>query len=135
MKQIRKRRQIPYDITYGWNLKYGTNDPICKTETNSRTWRTDLRLPRGRAGGSGMDGGFGISRCNLLHLERISNEVLLFSTGNSTQSLGVEHGGRQYEKEKVHVCMTWSLCCAAEMDTTMSINYNKNLKKGKPLHS
>ena len=23
-----------YDITYMWNLKYGTNDPICKTETD-----------------------------------------------------------------------------------------------------
>ena len=24
-----------YDITYMWNLKYGTNEPICKTETDS----------------------------------------------------------------------------------------------------
>jgi len=30
-------RQIPYDITSMWNLKYGTNEPICRTETNSRT--------------------------------------------------------------------------------------------------
>ena len=27
-------RQIPYDITYIWNLKYGTNEPIYKTETD-----------------------------------------------------------------------------------------------------
>ena len=27
-----RKRQIPYDITYLWNLKYGTDDPICKTE-------------------------------------------------------------------------------------------------------
>ena len=27
-----RERQIPYDITYMWNLKYGTNEPICKTE-------------------------------------------------------------------------------------------------------
>ena len=30
----------------------------------------------GKGGGSGMDGEFGVSRCKLFHLERISNEVL-----------------------------------------------------------
>ena len=32
-----RERQIPYDITYMWNLKYDTNEPIYKTETNSQT--------------------------------------------------------------------------------------------------
>ena len=32
-----RERQIPYDITYMWNLKYGANDPIYKTETDSQT--------------------------------------------------------------------------------------------------
>ena len=45
-------------------------------------------------GGSGMDGEFGIGRCKLLHLEWISNEVLLHSTGNYNQSLRIEHDGR-----------------------------------------
>ena len=30
-------RQILYDITYMWNLKYDTNEPIYKTETESQT--------------------------------------------------------------------------------------------------
>ena len=30
-----KKRQIPYDITYIWNLKYDTNEPIYETETDS----------------------------------------------------------------------------------------------------
>ena len=30
-----------------WNLKYGTNEPIYKTETDSQAQRTDLWLPRG----------------------------------------------------------------------------------------
>ena len=38
--------QISYAITYMWNLKYGTDEPIDKTETDSQRWRTDLRLPR-----------------------------------------------------------------------------------------
>ena len=34
-EEVRKR-QIPYDITYTWNLKYGTYEPIYKTETDSQ---------------------------------------------------------------------------------------------------
>ena len=30
-----RKRQIPYDITYMWNLKYNTNEHIYKTETYS----------------------------------------------------------------------------------------------------
>ena len=29
------QRKIPYDIIYMWNLKYNTNEPIYKTETDS----------------------------------------------------------------------------------------------------
>ena len=32
-----RERQIPYDITYMWNLKYGTKEPMYKTETDSQT--------------------------------------------------------------------------------------------------
>ena len=32
-----RERQIPYDITYMLNLKYGANEPIYKTETDSQT--------------------------------------------------------------------------------------------------
>ena len=41
-------RQVSYDITYIWNVIYGTSEPIYRKEINSRTWRTDLWLPRGR---------------------------------------------------------------------------------------
>ena len=33
-------------------------------------------------GGTWMDWAFGVSRCRLLHLEWISNEILLYLTGN-----------------------------------------------------
>ena len=32
-----RERQISYDITYMWNLKYDTNELICETETDSQT--------------------------------------------------------------------------------------------------
>ena len=32
-----REKQIPYDITYMWNLKYDTNELIYETETESGT--------------------------------------------------------------------------------------------------
>ena len=32
-----RERQIPYNITYMWNLKYDTNELIYETETDSQT--------------------------------------------------------------------------------------------------
>ena len=32
-----RERQIPYDISYTWNLKYDTNELIYETETDSQT--------------------------------------------------------------------------------------------------
>ena len=32
-----RERQIPYDTTYMWNLKYDTTEPTYETETDSRT--------------------------------------------------------------------------------------------------
>ena len=29
-----RERQVPYDITYFWNLTYGINEPIYQTETD-----------------------------------------------------------------------------------------------------
>ena len=52
-----------------------------------------------------MDWEIGVSRCKLLCLEWISNEVLLYNTGNYVQSLGIKHDGRLYEKKNVGVCV------------------------------
>ena len=48
--KLERERQIPYDITYMWNLKGGTNEPIYRTETDSQTQRTVLWLLRGKDG-------------------------------------------------------------------------------------
>ena len=48
LSEVRRERQILYDITYMWNLKYGTDEPVYNPETDSQTKRTDLWLPRGR---------------------------------------------------------------------------------------
>ena len=53
-----------------------------------------LVIAKGERGGSGMGREFEVGRCKLLHLEWISNEVLLYSTENYIQSLGIENDGR-----------------------------------------
>ena len=67
-----------------WNLKYGTNEPIYETETDSGAQKTGVRLPRGRrVGREGRE--LGISRCKLLYIEWIGKKVLLYSTGSYIQ--------------------------------------------------
>ena len=57
-----QERQIPYNITYIWNLKYDPNEPIYKTETASLTQRTEEV-------GGGIEWEAGMSRCKLLSRE------------------------------------------------------------------
>ena len=104
LSKSKRERQIPYDITYMWNLKYGTNEPIYKTETESWTKRTDLWLPRGGEGGRGMDWEFGIGRCKLLHLEWINCKLLMYSTGNYIQYPVISHNGKEYKK-RMYICV------------------------------
>ena len=35
LSEVRKK-QIPYDITYMWNLKYDTDEPVSEIETASQ---------------------------------------------------------------------------------------------------
>ena len=48
-----RERQIPHDIIYMWNLKKNTNEIIYKTEIDPQTWKTKLRLPKGKWWGEG----------------------------------------------------------------------------------
>jgi len=72
---------------------------------------------KGERGGSGMDWQSEVSRCKLLHLEWMSNGVLLYSTGNCVQSLGIEHD-RGCEKKKIYM-YDWSLYHITEIGTTL----------------
>lgn len=59
-----KQKDKYHTITYMWNPKYGTTEPIYTTETDSQTRRADLWLPRGRRGGCGMYREFGVVDAN-----------------------------------------------------------------------
>ena len=58
------QKEIPYDITYMWNLKYDINELIYETETDSQTQRTDLELPREREFGERRTGSLGLADAN-----------------------------------------------------------------------
>ena len=52
-----RERQMAYDITYMWNIKYDTDEHICKTKTDSQTQGADVWLPVGWEVQEGWTGG------------------------------------------------------------------------------
>ena len=72
----------------------------CKLEKHSVFFRLV------EEGGSGLDGEFGVGRCKLLHLEWISNKTLLYTTGNYSQSPGIEHDRDDMRKRMyIYICL------------------------------
>ena len=72
--------------------------------------------------GKGVEGGMEweveVSRCKLLYIGWI-NKVLLYSTENYIQYPMINQNGKEYEKKNANICITESLCCTAEMNTTL----------------
>ena len=81
--QSEGERQIPWDITC-------TNLSI----ENKQTQGEQTYGCQGRRGGTGRDWESGVSRCKRLHLEWISNEILLYTPENYIWSLVMEDDGR-----------------------------------------
>ena len=100
-------------------IPHQQNLPALRNWKRLRDMENRLVAAKAGWGWSGMDGEFGVGRCKGSHFEWISSAVLLYSTGNYIHSLKIEHDGRWYEKKKVYICMTGSLCCTAEIDTTL----------------
>ena len=100
-----------------WNLKYVTDEPVCGTEPDLQTWRTDLWLPRGKGrewNGLGVWGQY--MQTIIFTMDRQLGtsyvtgttyliSMLLYSIGNYIQSLGMDQDGRQYEKRHVYICV------------------------------
>ena len=64
-------------------------------------------------------------RGKLLYIGWINNKVLLYSTGKYIQYLVIKDNGKGYEKEdtNTYVHVSESLCCTAEINTTLQTNY------------
>jgi len=72
------------------------------TETESKTLKTNVWLPKG-AGGK-MDWGFATGLGTLLYMEWMFSVDMLDSTGNSTQYSVLIYTGKESEKEWICVC-------------------------------
>ena len=65
-----------------------------------------------------MDGVLGVNRCRLLFLEKINNEILLCSTGNSVQSLMMEHDNGRKKNVRMYVELGY-LAIQQKIDRTL----------------
>ena len=87
-----------------WNLKYGPNEPVYRTE-NKLMDREQICGWQGGVGRSGMDRGLEVGRCKLLHLKCKNNEILLYGTRNYIQCFGNYIQWRKIVWGKGCICM------------------------------
>ena len=74
-------------------------------------------------GKDGLVREFGIDRNTFLYLKWITNNVLLYSTGDSAQLCGSLDGRGVWGRMDPCICVTEFLCCAPETITTLLISY------------
>ena len=67
----------------------------------------------------GVNWEYGINRCTLPYIKQINNRHLLYSTGNYIQYLVITYNRRECKNDD---CITESLYCALETNTTLLIN-------------
>ena len=89
-----RERQITYDITYRWNLKYDTNELTFKTERLTDT-ENGLEGAKG-----GMDGEFGINRGKLVYIDWITSKVLRHSTEKYIQHPMINCNGKEHRSSR-----------------------------------
>ena len=107
------------------SILLATLSKVLRPDTENR-----LVVAKGKGVGGGMEWEVGFGRCKLLYIGLINNKVLLYSTGISIQYPVVNHNGKEYEKN-IYICITESLCCAAEIkhNTVNQLYFNKIKKK------
>ena len=60
-------------------------------------------MAKGEGSGRGLDWEFGNSRYELVYIEWINNNVLLYGTGKYIQYPVIKCNGKQYEKECIYM--------------------------------
>ena len=112
---------------YMWNLKNSINKCICKTETESQMYKTNLWLPKRRRKQGGTNQGYGINRYKLLCIKYISNKDTLYGTGNYTHYLVLTYNRIQSAKIQYHCAVHLKLILYCK-PTILQLKINK-LKK------
>ena len=96
-----------------------TNEPIYKTEIESRKQKTSM-VTKGWGGEGGINWEVENDIFTLLHIKQITNKNLLYSTGKSTQYSVMTYIRIESKKGMdIGIYITDSLCCSAETSTTL----------------
>ena len=83
----------------------------------------------GEGVGTGVEWKVEVSRCSLLEIGRITNKILLHSTGNYIQYPITKHNVKKNTKYNVYMCINESLFYAAKINTTLYISSTSIKKK------
>ena len=78
-----REKQISYINASMWNLENGTDGHLCKAEIETEIQRINVWTPGGGREGR-MNWKIGIDIYTLQYIKRITDESLLYSTGNCT---------------------------------------------------
>ena len=81
------------DVTYIWEVKYGTKELISPTEADSQ-YRKETSCCLMGGCWEEKDWEFGVSRCKLLYTGWIDEKFSLYSTGKHMQELKNRHAKR-----------------------------------------
>ena len=105
-----------------WNLKYGTNKPIYKIETDLQTQRIGLWLPKGRSE-------LGVWGWQMQTITFRMDEQDPSVRHRELYSISCEKTIMEKNiKKNIFVCITESLCYTVEIGPTLQINYT-SIKK------
>ena len=106
------------------SVYYMTQMNLTMRKIQTHGQRADLGF-KGKRYGRGVDWKLGISRCKLLYTGWINNKIILYSTGDYIHYSVINHNGKEYEKECVCVYVTESLCCTAEINTSLEVHFKE----------
>ena len=83
--QSKLEKQVSYINAYTWNLENCIHDLICKTEIDTQMQRKTYGHQEGK-GGMNWEIGIDAYTSLILCIKQVTNENLLYSSGNSSQS-------------------------------------------------
>ena len=91
-----------HDIAYMWNLKKGVQMNLFTKQKQSHRCRKQTYGSQGKRGG-GINWEIGIDIYTLSYIKQITNENLLYSTGNSSQYSVMTYVGKEAKNEWTYV--------------------------------
>ena len=115
LKWLNTYTRCPYSAVAVWFRFHRTKMLDCQGKKKSLKGN---RFVVAKGEGEWGTDGLGISRCKLLYIDWINSKVLLYSTGTYIKYPVMNHMEKNMKKN-VDVCITESLFCTSEMNTTL----------------